>query len=464
MKGIRLLSIFLAAVLVFTLLVGCAEKGNSSTTTATTTTAVSSASASTPEEPKQPTGKVIFWTAWAADRGPGKWIEQFNEKYPDITVEHINFPNDKEGNIKLDVALLAGQEVDVCFNYGVERFAPRASKGLYEDLTPYLEKDKIDIPSEFSINTYKYQDKYYGLPNGAISDVVIINLDLLKEKNIPMPSPDWTYDDYLDISRRLTVPGNPRIYGTCDFMNKDYWTMGARGVLGSNAWYNKDGLSNFDHPTYKQALDLRYKMEIEEEIMFPNLEIWANKASTTDLFLQGRIAMYMSSSSAVRSLADLENFPRDFKVAFFPYPKLTKDQPENYMRGLRLFDYLSMSAKSANKDAAWEFMKWLSTEGSVGLAQVGHMPTWKKSDKDAVIKTIIKPEAIETFDIDSIKKYLVDYESPCYADSEFIAYAQIMTLIQEAQDKVLTKTLTVDDALEELKKKADEVILQEKEK
>jgi hypothetical protein len=63
-------------------------------------------------------------------------IAAFNKVYPNIKVEHVKFTNTDEGNVKIDMSLLAGQNIDVFFNFGINRVIPRIQKGLLQDLSP----------------------------------------------------------------------------------------------------------------------------------------------------------------------------------------------------------------------------------------------------------------------------------------------------------------------------------------
>ncbi len=164
--------------------------------------------------------------AWAETAGPQQTIAAFNELHPDIKITYVQFANNDEGNVKLDTSLLSGQSVDVFYNYGDYRFAPRAENGMLLDLTDYMARDGVNAQEEFG-NFYTYEGRFYGLPASSVQVSIYINKDMLDEAGLPLPPNDWTFDDWADYARKLTKgEGADRVYGTSDFHNdNNYWAL-----------------------------------------------------------------------------------------------------------------------------------------------------------------------------------------------------------------------------------------------
>ncbi len=408
-------------------------------------------------------GSITWWTPWAEDQGPQEIIEAFNKDYPEIKVEHVKFTNTDEGNVKIDMTLLAGQNIDVFFNFAASRLIPRVQRGLLQDLSGFIAKDKFNVETNLGKGIYRYNNKYYALPVGSLTNSVYINEKMLKAAKIKTPK-EWSMEQYKEFAKALTKgEGAKKVYGACDFHSVYYWTMPARGLIGSDAWYNAQGMSNFDFPAYKRALQYKYDMENIERTQFPYSEMKFTKMQAWDVFMQQRSAMVVASNAIARLINDTNKYPRDYKVTVAPLPTLDKNQKQNYNKGLYYFDYLGMNAQTKNKQAAWTFMKWLATDGSIYLAKVGHLPTWKKANKDAVVKILFGADAESKIDIDAFKRVVLDYESPCYNDIEVTAYSQIYSIIQEEAEKVLFDTgVTVDQAISNMKKRSDEAIAKER--
>jgi ABC-type sugar transport system, periplasmic component len=409
-------------------------------------------------EDQQKEVTISWWGAWGEDAGPANIIKHFNEKYPNIHVRYVQFNNTDEGNVKIDTALLASEDIDVFFNYNVTRFDPRAKKNLLLDLTPYLERDQFNVEEELGTGILTYDGKYYGLPVSSVSNAVFINKKMLDAANLPVPE-KWTIEEFKQYAAKLTQgAGADKVYGAADFHSMYYWANPARGTLGSNAWYKEDGTSNFDHPAFKTSLQFKYDMENVEKIQYPYTEYKASKAQAFDIFMQQKAAMVVASNAMARFLKDTEKYPRDFIATAAPLPTLEKDQAENFNLGLQYFGFLAISKNSKHKDEAWTFMKWLATEGSVYLAEVGHIPTWKKTDKDEVVKIMLGEDADKIVDVEAFKRVVLNNDQPSYNDTELTAYAQVYKIMQDEAEKVMFDMQTVDEAIQVMKKESDEAI------
>ncbi len=385
-------------------------------------------------------------------------IKKFNQKYPQIQVEYVQFSNNDEGNVKIDTSLIAGQQIDVFFNYGLTRLEARAKKNGLQDLSEFITRDKLDVVGEFGQDTYKVDGKYYSLPTTSQIDAVFINKKMLDAAGLKVPD-KWTLDEYAAYAKAMTKgDGSNKVYGSSDFHTNYYWTLPVRGVLGGDAWFKKDGTSNFDHPSYKKALEFKNKIENVDKYQFPYVEYKSTKSTANDVFMAGKAAMTVNSNAFSRFISNTKDYPRDFMVAVAPLPTMEKDQKDVYNGGLRHFGYLAMNKNTKEKEASWLFLKWLSTEGSVDLAKVGHIPTWKKNNKDEIAKIMLGPDAAKLIDVEQFKKILLNYEAKSYTDTIYTAYNEINTILQNEAEKALFGVSTIDEALAEMKKKADAAI------
>lgn len=458
----RLGLLFLSVVLIGSLLAACgggannAGDGGSATGTARPGSGDGEKTSAPQDSPQEVT--ISWWGAWAEDTGPAEIIQRFNEKYPHIRIRYVQFQNTDEGNVKIDTSLLASQDIDVFFNYNVTRFDPRAKKNLLLDLTPYLERDQFNVEEELGTGILTHDGKYYGLPVSSVSNAVFINKKMLDEANLPVPE-RWTLEEFKDYAAKLTRGEGPnKVYGAADFHSMYYWANPARGLLGSNAWYKGDGTSNFDHPTFKASLQFKYELENVEKIQYPYTEYKASKAQAFDIFMQQKAAMVVSSNAISRFLRDTEKYPRDFIATVAPLPTLEKDQAVNHNLGLQYFGFLSINKNSKYKEESWTFVKWLATEGSVYLAMVGHIPTWKKADKDEVVKIMLGEDADQKVDVEAFKRVVLFNDHPSYNDTELTAYAEVYRIMQDEAEKAMFDIQTVDEAIQEMKRLSDEAI------
>src|SRR4029079_1899722 len=90
-------------------------------------------------------------------------------------------------------------------------FASDRSRGLLTDLTPLIEKDKLDlgvfIPEVLKI--YQSEGKTWGLPFLTTGSYVFYNMKLFDAAKVPYPTTDWedktwTWDALVDLGKKLT--------------------------------------------------------------------------------------------------------------------------------------------------------------------------------------------------------------------------------------------------------------------
>ena len=234
------------------------------------------------------TGTVRFYTAFAGANGTDALIEEFNEHYPNITVEYEVYKNSGDGNVSLDTAMMAGN-VDVLLTFGVKNTSNRWSNGMLMDITDRLKADNLDLVKEWGTDVYTYENRAYVFPSGGISLYIAINQDKWDAAGLGEIPDSWTWDEYLDACRTLTekdASGNVAVYGGSDFNQTDYWTYSARQSKGVNVYYDAEGNADFDNPIFKQILKREVDAETEG-IWYSKANYLADSTKSRDLFLNG---------------------------------------------------------------------------------------------------------------------------------------------------------------------------------
>ncbi len=72
---------------------------------------------------------VTFWAAWSLEAGMADMIAEFEAAHPEVKIEYVKYANNDEGNIAVDVALMAGDSIDMIINYGLKRLCATFRKG-----------------------------------------------------------------------------------------------------------------------------------------------------------------------------------------------------------------------------------------------------------------------------------------------------------------------------------------------
>ncbi len=339
--------------------------------------------------------KISYWGSVEEIKAMKKIVQKIEQTYPKIKIilEHVSVGNDpSKYTQKILTEAAAGTAPDIAFNE-VNLFVDFYSKGIFVDLTPYIEND-----NEFSIKDYfpklierfTVNNKIYILPRDvAPFAVVYYNKDLFNNEGIKYPTDNWNMNDLLRIAKKLTKhdkSGKILQYG--------FYTW---------AWFNfiysfgGKVVDNVSHPTkcllnssqsvmgLQFYLDLMYKYKV-----MPTPSALAS--GYQGLFKTGKLAMYCAGIWETPQLRKGLNF--DWDVVMFPKgPK-----------GIRGFSSggsgYGITRWCKNKEVAWKILKMLASPDAmkdlakIGLAQpasrsLAESDVWAKSSEKPANKKML---------------------------------------------------------------------------
>ncbi|NLA57674.1 MAG: extracellular solute-binding protein [Firmicutes bacterium] len=394
------------------------------------------------------------WTGLAMDRGFPEFVEAFEAENPGIKVNHTRFVNDDTGNTKLETALLAGEPIDVYFSYGIPRLAKRAEAGLAEELTPLLEKFGISLEEMVGTDTFYGPDgKVYGIPAVSEPTVIMANERAFLDAGIPIPT-KWTVDEFRDIAKKLTKQiGNRTRYGVYGILEI------ARMRLGPNYWYNDEGMSNFDHPAFREQWELAGLMMHEDKSIFPHTEVLARnlRVYPQDVLVNEEAAMMIGGTWLITLFSNLEQYPRDWRIAFLPLP-VPEEGKVFYNPGSK-GQHLCISPRSENKEAAWKFVEyWLAHFSDYR----GRIPTWATANREKAIELMLRGnegyDPHKLYDVESFHRVVFSPDMMMSYDTITTAAAQIQQIVQEETDTFLIGEQGLDQMLSSMKRRADSAI------
>ncbi|CAH1055832.1 ABC transporter substrate-binding protein [Paenibacillus pseudetheri] len=372
----------LSVLLAGTMLAGCGSSGSND------------AQGSTNGQSTKEKIKLTLWGAVPAEAGPQTVIDNWNKENPDIQVEYIRYVNDDAGNLKLDTALMTNQNADLYMNYDLPHLQKRVDAGVALELSA---KTDYDIDSQIGQDAalWKINDKYYGMPTKKNMSFVWLNKDMLDAADLPIPAVDWTWSDLEEYAKKLTKPD---VYGLLQAESSFTATMD--GTLAGMGVKQTDGTSNFGNDLWKQQLEILHNMMFVDKSTPEYGEQLTSKMPVDTMFLQGQTAMLSAGEFIFRNANNLKDYPHDFKTAFAAIPRVNKDQTDyKYPGGVG--DVLSVSAKSKNQDAAWEFAKWYADGGMLPMASGGRIPASKSVDSKEAMSLLLKGVE-DKYDTDSM--------------------------------------------------------------
>lgn len=444
----KMLSLLLATVLGATALVGCGSKGEAG-------------DASTPEEGKgnevtalatkvEEPVEITFWHAMsgANEEAMQKITDDFMAQNKNITVKLENQGKYTDLFDKLMASAKSDQLPTIAQVYS-NRLSWYISKGLVEDLTPYMndketgfeEADFKDIPEMF-FSDGVWDGKQYAMPFNKSQMVLYYNVEMFKEAGIEVPT---TWEEWAVAAEKLTVDengdGEPEVYG-CVFANNLSTDIAPWLKQAGGATMNEETNElYFDTPETKEAVEFLNSM------MQAKTARLAGDDSNANVPLQdGRAAMCVASTSALPYIEEgtLEGITID--AAALPGHK-TNDQLY-YGTNVTVFN----TSSDVQKQAAWEYIKFLTnTENTAYFAaQTGYIPVRKSAQEDPVFKAVL--------DEKPIKQLSFDCMDMGFQGTRNIGGINALNELGKQLDLVFSGEKSIDDALKDAQKNGEEAM------
>lgn len=332
--------------------------------------------------------KFVHWI----NEGVGKWqpvIDKYEAEHPGIKIESIPLVDNMTALDyfkQLDLMASAGEKLDIIMFNNPNDLAKRIDAGLVAPIDEFLAAEGIDINEVYNNAYAPVNGEYYGLPMKNISGLIMMNKGHLDEAGLEIPT-EWTWDDYRDYAKKLTTDEH---YGS--YLHTWHETYSALKLVSKaeeTLLLKEDGSSNAEDPLLRDSLELRYQLEQVDKSSVPYFETFSQKLNYRQQFFSQEASMIPTFSFMITEWGE---FAPDFEIVWAPWPQNEKGTNFTTMSG----DLLSVSKTSDHKQEAYDFMRWMSTEGIV--EQGVWTPSWKEADLDAVLNTLVSgtpnPEAI----------------------------------------------------------------------
>ncbi len=310
----------------------------------------------------------VFESGGLAGQFLDQLVQQFEAKYPNVTLNVSAYPEDNYG-VKLDTAIAAGKEPDLVLVFGPEQM--RA--GLLLPLDGMVQEHNIDlsqyVPSivepgdEFSC---AYEDHLYCLGSYAGSVQLLYNKDMFDAAGIPEPGawPPLTPDQFVDDACKLTDQA------------KGVWGAAASDPLAYVPWetfFSDDGrTATFNSPESIQQFEILASGY--DRGCFPTSNIMDPWEQGRDFFAQGKLAMVVTD---YQDLDKVENAGINYGSMASPTPP--DEQPYFFV----WTDSVGVMASSDHPEESKDFIAFLTTEGqTIRYQESGDMPLNLQTAKD----------------------------------------------------------------------------------
>jgi len=282
-------------------------------------------------------------------------IDEFNSAHPNIHVTVDSVPA-QDNYSKLAVTTEGGTPPDVFMTYFT---IGAATNGLAMDLTPFIEREGEAFYNMYVKGAWEFNqfgDKIYGIPYRVAPNVVILNVKMVRDAGLEIPSNrGWTWDEFVAFAQELTDPAK-ETYGYC--------LTGSAEALGTDAQFQaflfsnggkmitEEGLAGFNSPAGVETLQFLTDV-VNVHGMVPPGTTSATENICPDLVASNKAAMWMDGSIWEGIIKIMHP---DVELTLLPIPT---NRAQATMNGGTGF---GMSSKTEHPEEAWEFMKYLASD------------------------------------------------------------------------------------------------------
>lgn len=310
---------------------------------------------------------------WSDFIGPK--IPEF-EKLTGIKVKLEVLPEDQNRQ-KLAIAFSSGRgNIDVFGSQRHQEGAKYFAAKWYEPLKPYLSNPKLTAPdfeyTDFApqaLNDVTIDGEVIGIPLYSELQVLVYRKDLLKQAGLQVPQ---TLDELEAAAKKLTDKSKGQ-YGICLRGKGAATTTIYSGILHSmgGSWVDAKGEPAFTTPEAIKAFDYYGRLAREYGPPGATNYHWLQCQS---LVAGGNAAFWTDSNIFFAPLLDPKKSPVADKFGFAVLPAGAAGRKP---AGGGWF--LSINAKSSNKEAAWYFIQWATSKENALKAQLAAIPTGRIS-------------------------------------------------------------------------------------
>ena len=400
------------------------------------------------------TTQAVFWVRQATEVGEllKNIASEFNAQRPGqlpIKVEHVGGYG--EVYKKVSASIQAGELPAMAVAYQ-SMTAEYANAGAVVPFEPFLSLPQNGISKEDLADIFPVileTNKYPGFNNAMLSFpfckstlMLYFNKKVLADAGFSEPPKTWT--EFLEQSRQIKAKLGKAAYAVnadCSTISGMIFSMGGEVVSpdGKTTLYNA--------PAALKVFELLETM-VNEGLVYP---IAPGSYDDQAAFIQDNVAFSMRSSAG-RTSVQLVMKGREDQWGMAMIPQDDSANPKTVLYGPNLCIFATTPEQQR---AAWEFARYFtSREISIRWALgTGYLPIRKSAADDP-----------------AMQKFWAEwpYNRAAYAclpfaksEPNLTGWEEIRTLVETAETAILTKTLTARAAADELKKKADAVLVKQ---
>lgn len=456
----KLLSVLLAGSMIAAVLAGCgstaadtaADTAESKTESqAPESEAAESAPAEEADAAADGEAVTLKWAIWDKDITPywNALKEAYEAENPNVTIEMTDLGSTDYMTVLATELSGSGSDFDVVTIKDVPGYATLVSKNTLEPLDDYISEAGIDLSQYGGVDAQITVDgKLYELPFRNDFWVVFYNKDIFDAAGVSYPTNDMTFEEYDALARQVADPTyGAQVYGT----HYHTWRSAVQlfGVLdGQHSIL--DGEYDFFKPYYEMVIG-----QEDDQICRNYADLSAEGLHYAAAFSGGDVAMMNMGSWYISTLmANLQSGEYDSSLCgnwgMVKYP-----HAEGVEAGSTLgtITGLAVTSVSDQKDAAFDFVEWVSGEaGAKVMAETGNFPAMMNDEIADIIS------GLEGFPADEESKEALSV-SNLYLE---VPYAENVSEINDILDtyhkSIMNREITVDEGIAKMNEEVGKVL------
>jgi multiple sugar transport system substrate-binding protein len=397
---------------------------------------------------RKPGGVVLRFSAWGSAEET-KIIEdstaEFKKDHPGVEVQLVRVSY-QEYVTKLLTQFSAGNAPDVMQVAANDHFPSFASKGVFLDIKPYLDKDPSFKLSDFypeALERFTVNGTLAAIPRNIFPIAVIYyNKKAFDKAGLPYPKNDWDFAQFLATAQKLTkkdAKGNTTQFGFVDeWPNWEAWIFPYGGTMTDDD--RKPTRCTLDSPEAIAGVQYRADLIHKYHVMpGPSYMTALGGLGNSDLFMNGTVAMFHSGLWQVPSFRQIKDF--DWDVVEFPAG------PKGKVFVMEAGGY-GVTKSTAHPDLAVELVKYLAGEkGQRYIATMG--------SAQPALRSVAQSPAFLNDQVPKSKGFLVDAVKYGRFESFDPNIIEWRALVSGELDRVWAGTETAEAALKKVTKEVN---------
>jgi multiple sugar transport system substrate-binding protein len=260
-------------------------------------------------------------TVWVGDWWKSKVpaiVEKFEKENPNISLK-IELVANNAYMDKAITAILGGSPPDV-IDLDTFMIGSMAARGFLQE---WAKKDlpklgNLDDFSKGAWNAGIYQGKLYAIPNRVTSQVFFYNKKLFDAAGVAYPNEKWTYQDMLEMAKKLTIPGKQYGLGIAASLDNPANVISALAPIvwsfGGDFFDKNYTKCRLNEPNAIKGLQFWADLLLKHKVVPEGIINYTSTKDIVPLFVNDKIAMIPTGEDGLQAVEARPDFRLGMEV------------------------------------------------------------------------------------------------------------------------------------------------------